>query len=233
MFEIISLSDSARQPAARKGRVSRRRMGRALAASVAVTAVLGGSSATATALDGPDSDATDATTPAATDRVLRNDLVAWSQWKAGEIEAATRAAIEAEARRPKTVSPAVGILTSNFGPRWGSMHAGIDIAAPIGTPIGAVMDGTVIDAGPASGFGLWVRVAHDDGTVSVYGHVNDILSTVGQRVRAGEVIATVGNRGQSTGPHLHLEIWLPGGEKIDPLGWLAAHGVVLAPQLAS
>ncbi|MFC9440952.1 M23 family metallopeptidase [Nocardia sp. NPDC057030] len=130
-----------------------------------------------------------------------------------------------EAARPKTVRPIAGILTSTFGVRWGAMHAGLDLADPIGTPIAAVTDGVVIEAGPASGFGMWVRVQQDDGTIGIYGHVNDILATVGQQVRAGDIIATVGNRGFSTGPHLHYEIHLPSGEPIDPLPWLATRGI--------
>ncbi|MFG1796625.1 M23 family metallopeptidase [Nocardia sp. NPDC049149] len=133
--------------------------------------------------------------------------------------------LAAEAARPKTVRPIVGILTSTFGTRWGALHAGLDLADPIGTPIAAVTDGVVIEAGPASGFGMWVRVQQDDGTIGIYGHVNDILTTVGQQVRAGDIIATVGNRGFSTGPHLHYEIHLPGGEPIDPMPWLAARGI--------
>ncbi len=123
------------------------------------------------------------------------------------------------------VRPVNGIITSGFGSRWGTMHSGLDFANPIGTPIHSVASGTVIEAGPASGFGLWVRVRQDDGTTAVYGHVNDIQTFVGKRVNAGETIATVGNRGYSTGPHLHLEIWDQNGRKIDPENWLASRGV--------
>ncbi|MBA0124813.1 M23 family metallopeptidase [Haloechinothrix sp. YIM 98757] len=141
-----------------------------------------------------------------------------------EREAARRAA--EEAARPSVVKPAEGTLTSAFGARWGSSHNGIDIAAPIGSPIHAAADGTVIEAGPASGFGLWVRIQHDDGHVSVYGHMNSYSVAPGQRVEAGQQIAEVGNRGQSTGPHLHFEVWQgDGGAKLDPLTWLAQHGI--------
>lgn len=126
-----------------------------------------------------------------------------------------------------TVQPVAGVLTSNFGSRWGTQHSGLDIAAPIGTPIHAAADGTVSDAGPASGFGLWVKVRHDDGTETVYGHVNDFSVQPGQRVSAGEQIATVGNRGQSTGPHLHFEVHDPSGIKVDPAQWLATRGVAV------
>ncbi len=125
------------------------------------------------------------------------------------------------------VRPVAGMVSSSYGSRWGAMHYGIDFADALGAPIKSVADGTVIEAGPASGFGMWVRVLHDDGTTGVYGHVNDIYVAEGQRVQAGDVIATVGNRGQSTGPHLHLEIWDQGGNKIDPMTWMASKGVPL------
>ncbi|WP_460867913.1 M23 family metallopeptidase [Rhodococcus aerolatus] len=142
-----------------------------------------------------------------------------------------RAAREAAARAPLFVDPAQGTLTSGFGARWGAQHLGIDIANAIGTPIGAVAAGTVIEAGPASGFGLWVRVLHDDGTITVYGHVNEIIAPTGTRVTAGQEIATIGNRGQSTGPHLHFEVWANGKDKIDPLPWLAQRGINLGPMM--
>lgn len=138
-----------------------------------------------------------------------------------------RLAAEAEARRPKCVRPAQGSFTSGFGARWGTSHNGVDIANAIGTPIVSVMDGTVIEAGPASGFGLWVRVQHEDGTITVYGHMNTIDVPQGAKVKAGQQIATIGNRGQSTGPHLHFEVWVGGSQKVNPVGWLAARGVSL------
>lgn len=121
------------------------------------------------------------------------------------------------------VFPTTGTITSTYGPRWGSIHYGLDIANSIGTPIVSVMDGEVISAGPASGFGLWVRVRHDDGSITVYGHINETLVSVGERVVAGERIATIGNRGKSTGPHLHLEVHQD-GRKIDPQVWLRSNG---------
>ena len=125
------------------------------------------------------------------------------------------------------VRPALGRLTSLFGGRWGVTHYGIDIANAIGTPIYALTDGVVAESGPASGFGMWVVVRHPDGERTVYGHVNRSYVTVGQEVRAGEHIADIGNRGFSTGPHLHLEVWAPDGTKLNPLPWLARHGIQL------
>jgi murein DD-endopeptidase MepM/ murein hydrolase activator NlpD len=142
-----------------------------------------------------------------------------------EADAAKKAA--EEAARPKTCLPAHGTFTSGFGARWGTSHLGIDIANAIGTPIYAASDGEVIEAGPASGFGLWVRVQLDDGTVQVYGHMNSFSVKAGQKVKCGQQIAEIGNRGQSTGPHLHFEVWQNGTKKIDPRPWLAARGVAV------
>lgn len=125
------------------------------------------------------------------------------------------------------VTPAVGRFTSGFGPRWGRMHNGIDIANSIGTPIYAVMDGTVTNAGPAQGFGNWVVIKHDNGEVSVYGHMRDYNVRVGQRVRAGEQIAKIGNEGQSTGPHLHFEIKPDGVNQVDPVVWFKQQGITI------
>ena len=144
-------------------------------------------------------------------------------------EDAKRAAEAEQARAAKAafVKPAEGTFTSGFGARWGSTHKGVDIANSIGTPIKSVAAGKVITAGPASGFGQWVRVQHDDGTVTVYGHINTIDVSVGQKVAAGEQIATMGNKGQSTGPHLHFEVLQGGSSKINPLPWLQERGIAL------
>jgi murein DD-endopeptidase MepM/ murein hydrolase activator NlpD len=123
------------------------------------------------------------------------------------------------------VKPTVGNLTSLFGSRWGRAHQGIDIAGPIGTPIYALSDAVVEEAGPATGYGLWVVLRHTDGTQSVYGHVNRMFVEEGDRVEAGEEIAEIGNRGYSTGPHLHLEVWSTDGTKINPLTWLRKRGI--------
>src|SRR6202165_2223214 len=121
--------------------------------------------------------------------------------------------------------PTKGVFTSGFGHRWGARHGGIDLANAIGTPIYAVADGVVIDAGPAAGFGMWVKLRHADGTGTLYGHVNTTTVSIGQRVSAGDQIATMGNRGNTTGPHLHFEVLLNGTDRIDPLGWLAKRGL--------
>src|ERR1700742_3070520 len=136
-----------------------------------------------------------------------------------------RAQREARLQQPLYVMPTHGIFTSNFGYRWGVLHAGIDLANSIGTPIFAVSDGVVIDAGPAAGYGMLVKLRHADGTVTLYGHINTTLVSAGQRVMAGDQIATMGNRGNSTGPHLHFEVLQGGTERIDPVPWLAKRGI--------
>jgi len=136
-----------------------------------------------------------------------------------------RAQREARLQQPLFIMPAKGIFTSGFGYRWGVLHAGIDLANSIGTPIHAVSDGVVIDAGPTAGYGMWVKLRHADGTVTLYGHVNTTMVGVGQRVMAGDQIATMGNRGNSTGPHLHFEVLLGGTQRVDPVPWLAKRGL--------
>jgi murein DD-endopeptidase MepM/ murein hydrolase activator NlpD len=114
------------------------------------------------------------------------------------------------------VAPAEGEITSGFGERWGSVHKGVDIANDIGTPIRASSSGTVIDSGPASGYGRWIRIAHRGDVVSIYGHIEESFVVVGQPVRAGQLIAAMGDRGESTGPHLHFQIELS-GVAVDPV----------------
>ena len=162
--------------------------------------------------------------------VSRNERGA-EQAAAAQVQSAAdqaAAAAAAEAARPRAVFPISGArLTSSFGPRWGTTHNGLDVAAPMMTPEYAAADGVVIQAGPASGFGLAVYVQHDNGDVTVYGHMEQVLVEAGQVVRAGDTIALVGNRGQSTGPHLHFEVRSGGanGTPINPITWLSERGV--------
>jgi murein DD-endopeptidase MepM/ murein hydrolase activator NlpD len=104
--------------------------------------------------------------------------------------------------------PSSQVITSDFGPRGTGFHAGIDIGAPIGTSITAVDNGIVLYSGKASGFGNWVVIKHGNGLMSVYGHMfgDGIFVSVGQEVKRGQVIAVVGNDGESTGPHLHFGV---------------------------
>lgn len=129
------------------------------------------------------------------------------------------------------VPPTSGTTTSCFGSRWGRMHYGLDIAAPIGTPVYTPLSGRVSRAGEASGFGQAIYITHDNGDVTVYGHISRIYVSTGQRVYAGQNIAAVGNEGQSTGPHLHFEVHKNGnlyGNAIDPVPWLRDLGIYIS-----
>jgi len=177
----------------------------------------------------------------------RNAYQAWLDQRAAEEAAAARAqqqaaaaaaAAAAGARSAPSASgaqagyvlPAAGRTSSCYGSRWGTTHFGVDIAAPIGTPVYAATSGTVQRAGAATGFGQAVYVLGADGAVTVYGHVSRYYVRAGERVQAGEQIADVGNEGQSTGPHLHFEVHPSGAMysgAIDPVPWMAARGVVI------
>lgn len=137
------------------------------------------------------------------------------------------ARLDEAARAPLFTKPAEGAFTSGFGMRWGSMHNGVDIANTPGTPIRAVAAGTVIDSGPAQGFGNWIRIRHEDGSISVYGHMQSLYVAVGEVVQPGQLIAGMGSEGFSTGSHLHFEIWPDGASPSDPAPWLAARGISL------
>jgi len=97
-------------------------------------------------------------------------------------------------------------VSSLFGPRGHSNHDGIDISAPEGTPVRAAADGVVIYCDVLHGYGNVVIVDHNDGLTSVYAHNKLNLARVGARVRRGDVIASVGQTGKTTGPNLHFEI---------------------------
>ena len=118
-------------------------------------------------------------------------------------------------------------MTSGYGARWGTFHYGIDLAAPLGTPIYTPFSGTVVHAGASSGFGNTVQVLTEEGDVILFGHMRTLTVSEGERVNAGDLVAYVGNEGQSTGPHCHVEIHLggQGGTKTSPIPYLAARGV--------
>ncbi|MCT7962420.1 peptidoglycan DD-metalloendopeptidase family protein [Laspinema sp. D1] len=117
--------------------------------------------------------------------------------------------------------PARGVFTSGFGMRWGRMHKGIDIAGPIGTPIMAAGTGIVTFAGwNSGGYGNLVEIEHPDGSLTRYAHNHRILVSAGQSVIQGQLIAEMGSTGNSTGPHLHFELYPPGTDAADPLVYL-------------
>ena len=154
--------------------------------------------------------------------VRRGITEAEAQARLSEL-AASRAA-----REPKTVVPVTDFrLTTCYCMRWGQMHYGLDLAAPLGTPIYSAADGVVIRAGRASGFGNAIYIQDADGNVHIYGHMRYYDVEAGDIVHAGDEIAQVGNEGYSTGPHLHYEIHRGGedGRPIDPQEWLAERNV--------
>jgi murein DD-endopeptidase MepM/ murein hydrolase activator NlpD len=149
--------------------------------------------------------------------------------------AATRAAAPVKATtrpvpKPSWVNPMPqATVTSCYGPRWGRLHAGVDLAAPSGTPILAVGAGTVVSAGDNhGGYGISVLIDHHNGYLTHYAHMSATAMKPGDVVRAGQHIGDEGSTGHSTGPHLHFEVhqgvWK---NTVEPVAWLAAHGVTL------
>lgn len=154
------------------------------------------------------------------------------QARSAELAATIRAAQGSSASvaapaAPSTASPSSsgfiwpvrGTLTSTFGPRWGRMHEGIDIAGASGTPIAAAAAGTVIVAGWSGGYGNLVVVDHGGGISTAYAHNSTIAVSIGQRVSQGSVIAGMGTTGNSTGVHSHFEVRV-NGAAVDPMGYL-------------
>lgn len=154
---------------------------------------------------------------------------------ASRFAAALDAAVAAD--RPSTVAappartpgetwvrPTQGRVTSGFGPRWGTEHEGLDIAAGTGTPVRAVTDGVVKKASWYGGYGNAVIIDHGNGLKTLYGHNSKLTVKPGDRVQAGEVIAKMGSTGDSTGPHLHFEVEV-NGKKINPQPWLKRRGI--------
>lgn len=121
-------------------------------------------------------------------------------------------------------------FTSPYGMRWNKLHAGIDLAAPEGTPYQAVHAGKVVKAGWFGGYGYCVIVQHPDGSESVYAHSSKLLVREGQEVKAGDDLGLVGNTGHSYGSHLHLELHV-NGEPKDPIPYLRSKGVDIKLQV--
>ena len=120
------------------------------------------------------------------------------------------------------VTPIEGTITSRYGVSSRlrkSTHTGLDISAVTGTDIKVVADGTVISAGYSGSYGYLVKVDHGNGVETWYAHTSKMYVKKGDTVKAGDVIAGVGSTGNSTGPHLHLEIRV-NGETVDPQNYL-------------
>lgn len=116
--------------------------------------------------------------------------------------------------------PVRGRISSPFGQRWGKMHKGIDIAAPVGTNVVASMGGVVTRSGwDSGGYGYLIVINHGNGFVTYYGHNSKLLVKSGEKVAAGEHIAEVGSTGDSTGPHCHFEV-RKNGTPVNPINYL-------------
>jgi murein DD-endopeptidase MepM/ murein hydrolase activator NlpD len=135
--------------------------------------------------------------------------------------------------------PSAGILTSGFGPRWGSQHAGVDLAGPRNSPVHAAAGGTVLTAACTSaycdrdgnlalgGYGNLVELDHGAGVTTRYAHLSGYTVAPGQQVPAGALLGFQGSTGNSTGVHLHFEVRLDGAP-VDPVPWLVDRGVDLS-----
>jgi murein DD-endopeptidase MepM/ murein hydrolase activator NlpD len=124
-----------------------------------------------------------------------------------------------------SIWPVRGGITAGFGQRMdpftgeGAFHTGIDIAAPVGTPIRAAADGILFHAGPDSSYGNEALIDHGYGLTTKYGHLSSLKVVVGEEVSRGQIIGTVGMTGRTTGPHLHYEV-LVGGTPVNPMNYL-------------
>lgn len=123
-------------------------------------------------------------------------------------------------------------FTSAYGVRFGKLHAGIDLAAPEGTPYKSIHAGTVTSAGYMGGYGYAVTVKQDDGTEIIYAHSRRLLVQAGDKVKAGQLLGEVGNTGYSYGTHLHVEVHV-NGSPTDPIVFLRAHGVDIKLKIES
>lgn len=148
-----------------------------------------------------------------------------------EAEARRQAQAARSSRSTRTASPPASSsggyswplcapVTSEYGPRWGRMHRGIDLGAPTGTPIGAAREGQVTFAGWQGGYGRLVLIRHAGGIVTAYAHMNSFSVSPGTHVSRGQTIGTIGSTGNSTGPHLHLEFRV-GGQAQNPRQFLS------------
>ena len=123
-------------------------------------------------------------------------------------------------------------FVSPYGVRFGKLHAGIDLAAADGTPYKAVHGGKVTSAGYNGGYGYSITIEQADGTEIIYAHSRRLLVKKGDVVKAGQVIAEVGNTGYSYGTHLHLEVHVK-GTPVDPIVFFQERGVDIKLQIES
>ena len=179
--------------------------------------------------------ATSTAQDAATQAQVAAQAAAAAKAKAAQAKAAAAAKAKAAARARaiakahRWVAPVSGYtLTSGFGWRWGKLHPAQDLACPTGSTVRALSSGTVIFSGWSNeGYGYMVKIRYWDGTVSWMAHNSRLLVSVGETVSPGERVAYSGSTGNSTGPHVHLEIHPDDGSAVPPRSWLANRGVYL------
>lgn len=213
----------------------------ALSATLAAGVGIAGVAASAAPADGTDGGAgptTAAHAPAALPIVPpAGDEAPGKTHPRGETAAESGGPSAAPARRktrpqpkPVWVHPlASAQVTSCFGQRWGRLHAGVDLAAPHGSPVAAAGAGVIVSAGPNGGYGNAVLIDHRNGYLTHYGHLSRIRVEVGQRVEAGQQIGDEGSTGHSTGPHLHFEVHRGHFQNpLEPTGWMRGHGVEIS-----
>ena len=170
----------------------------------------------------------------ALDDAADEKLVAQAEQQAQERNAAlAKFAKQAEAQAAKIalnqwVLPVDGYhLTARFGEwgLWASYHTGLDFAADYGSPIKAMANGVVTEVGYDGSYGNKVVITLDDGTELWFCHMSETAATSGQEVRAGEVIGYLGDTGNTTGPHLHVEVRPGAGDPVDPYAAMVVHGL--------
>ena len=131
------------------------------------------------------------------------------------------------------------VVTSPYAPRWGGFHRGTDFRAAVGTPVKAVADGVVKGVGDTdicckgASFGKWVFIEHYNGLSSTYAHLSLNKAVVGQKVARGTVIGYSGNTGSSTGPHLHLSLYVSNGVKVDSFASKSYPGKTLTQPISA
>jgi len=131
------------------------------------------------------------------------------------------------------------LVTSPYGERWGKFHYGMDFRAAIGTSVMAMTSGVVEGTGDTdvackgASFGKWVFIKYDNGLSSTYGHLSVINAKVGQKVKAGDIVAYSGNTGSSTGPHLHVSVYASDGVKVDTVPSKSCNGKIFTQPIAA
>jgi murein DD-endopeptidase MepM/ murein hydrolase activator NlpD len=131
------------------------------------------------------------------------------------------------------------LITSPYGSRWGRFHYGLDFRAAVGTSVKAMATGVVMGTGDTdiackgASFGKWVFIKYNNGLSSTYGHLSSISAKVGDKVKAGDIVALSGNTGSSTGPHLHVAVYASDGVKVDTVPSKSCGGKIFTQPISA